>query len=315
MATLVTGLGYIGSALARRLLAAGEEVVAIESFFSTPREPIAALAATGRLTLIEGSIADPAALERAFRAALIPTVYHLAAQASAHPDAASIAWTQETNFTGPRVLLDACVAHNVQRVVLASSTRLYRPPLPRTLSEGSPIHATDLVHASHQYGEVLLGLYRRWHGIQGVSARIGIVHGVGPVMKRDPLFLPVPQRFCLEAARGQPLHVATGPETLLAFVHLADAVEGLLRCRHLETHLLVANLAAEVRTVASVAEAVRDAAGQRGLSVRIAYQGRPRAYAPRKVSSVLERTGFQPTRRIEDSVGEVLEHYWGGEGT
>jgi nucleoside-diphosphate-sugar epimerase len=314
VATLVTGLGYIGSALARRLLKDGEEVVAIESFFSSPREPAAALAATGPFTLVEGSITDPAVVERAFRAARIATVFHSAAQASAHPGAASMAFTEETNFTGPRVLLDACVAHGVERVVLASSTRLYRPLLPRVLSERAPINATDLVHLSHRYGEVLLGLYHRHHGLRGMGARMGIVHGVGPVMKTDPWFLPVPQRFCLDAARGLPLKVATGPETLLAFVHLDDAIEGLLRCRDLPADVSLANVAAEVRTVASVAEAVREAARQRGLSVQMRFTGRPRVYAPRRVVSALDGTGFEPTRRIEDSVGEVLDYYCRGEG-
>src|SRR5438105_512818 len=146
MATLVTGLGYIGSALAQRLLTDGEEVVAIENYFSTPHEPVTALAESGRLRVIEGSITDPEVVARAFAAARIDSVFHLAAQASAQPDAAPISYTQETNYTGPRVLLDDCLAHHVRRVVFASSTRLYRTPLPRRLSEQSSLGPTDLVH-------------------------------------------------------------------------------------------------------------------------------------------------------------------------
>src|SRR3989442_995597 len=116
MATLITGLGYIGSALAARLLADGEEVVGLENFFSTPREPIAELERHG-LRLIEGSVTDPKAVGRAFTAAKIETVFHLAAQASVQPDAAPISYTQETNYSGPRILFDACLAHGVTRVV------------------------------------------------------------------------------------------------------------------------------------------------------------------------------------------------------
>lgn len=318
MATLISGLGYIGSALAQRLLIDGEEVVGLENFFSTPREPIAGLATSSPLRLIEGSIADRDAVEQAFTAAPIDTVFHLAAQASAHPDAAPISYTQETNYTGPRVLLDACVDHRVRRVVFASSTRLYRTPLPRRLPEGSPLGPTDLVHLSHLYGELLLAAYRPL-GLRGAAARLGIVHGVSPVMKIDLRFLAVPQRFCLQAARGAPLRVSTGPSTNLAFVHVADAVEGLLCLRDAPDSISVANVACEVRSAAEVATAVQGAAYDRGLQIPIECEGRPSAARTTEVTSALDPLGFKAQRRIEEGVAAVLDHYLGsgdqGSGT
>lgn len=310
MVTLVTGLGYIGAALARRLLELGEEVVGLENFFSTQRAPVLNLKEYGRFTLVEGSVADRSAVQQALAGRAVDTVIHLAAQASAHPDAAPIAYTQKTNFTGPRILLEACHDHGVHRVVMASSTRVYRPPLPRRLSEAAPVHVPDLVHLSHLYCEALVAAY----GLSGVAVRMGIVHGVGPVMKTDERFLPVPQRFCVQVARGTPLQVATGPESLLAFVHLEDAVEGVLRARALSGSVSVVNLAAEVRTVASLAEAVQSVARARDRHVTVRYLGRRRRYAARKVASSLDATGFRPVRRIEDSVGGVLDYYLGLQG-
>lgn len=307
MATLVTGLGYIGSALVERLLADGEEVVGLENYFSTPQEPIEKLARDGRFRVIKGSIADTRTVERAFASAPIETVFHLAAQASAQPDAAPTSYTQETNYGGPRVVLDTCVAHGVRRVVFASSTRIYRLPLPPRLTERSPIGPTDLVHLSHLYGEVLLAAYRP-RGLSGAAARLGIVHGVSPVMKTDPRFLAVPQRFCLQAARGEPLRVATGASSYLAFVHIADAVQGLICLRDASESVEVANVACEVRSVAEVARTVREAARPHGLAVRIEYDGRPGIAAPRSVGSALRRIGFKPRHRIAEGVAEVLDY-------
>ncbi len=311
MAVLITGLGYLGSALAARLLAEGEEVVGLENFFSTPREALQRLTDHRGLTLVEGSLTDPAALARAFTSAEIELVYHLAAQASAHPDAAPISYTVEVNFTGTRLLLEACVAHGVPRIVLASSTRLYRTPLPTLVHERSPVHADDLVHLSQLFGEVLLGAYLRAAGgrMSGVAARLGIVAGKGPVLKLDPRFLAAPQRFCLAAASGEPLTVATGPATVLPFVHIDDAVEGLVRCRDFQGQDLVVNVASEVRSVASVAAAVQVAALERGVLVNMRYLGRPRTYAPRRIESALAAAEFHPTRRVEDALGPVLDHY------
>lgn len=309
MATLITGLGYIGSALAARLLEQGEEVVAIENFFSTPRGPLVRLGERGRLRLIEGDVSDPAVVERALGSAEVEVVYHTAAQASTHPKAAPIAYTQETNFTGPRVLLDACAEHGRPRVVLASSMRIYRAPLPRRVTERAPLGPTDLVHLSHLYAELLLEAYRAAGRLKGTAGRLGIVHGVSPVMKSDSRFLAAPQRFCLQAAASEPLVVepiASGP---LAFVHLEDAVEGLVRCASPGLAPWAANVAAEARTVLDLARLVRAAAQQRGIEVEIRSAGRPRRYAPRSIVSALDSTGFVPARRLEDSVGDVLDCY------
>jgi nucleoside-diphosphate-sugar epimerase len=311
VAVLITGLGYIGSALAARLLADGERVIAVENFFSTPSDALLPLVQQSGLTLIEGSITDPAVLARAFATTDIETVFHLAAQASTHPDAAPIAYTVDVNYAGTRLLLDACAAHGVAQVVLASSTRLYRTPLPRRVHEGSPIHAADLVHLSQLYGEVLLATYLHTAAgrMRGVAVRLGIVTGVGPVVKTDPRFLAAPQRFCLAAAAGAPLQVATGSATVLPFVHIDDAVEGLRRSRQYQGPATVVNVASEVRSVASVAESVRVAAEARGLATTLAYQGRPRPYRARHVESALATVGFHPSRSIDAAIGPLLDHY------
>jgi nucleoside-diphosphate-sugar epimerase len=186
--------------------------------------------------------------------------------------------------------------------------RLYRSPLPRRVTENAPIAPPDLVHLSHLYGELLLDAYRAL-GISGAAARLGIVHGVGPVMKSDPRFLPVPLRFCLQAARRESLTARTGVDTLHAFLHIEDAVDGLLHLRDASPEVLRANIAAEVLSVSDVAQAVERAGRARGIGVTIRYDGHRRRYGPRTVGSALDASGFQSRRRLEDHIAEVLEHY------
>jgi len=318
LAILITGLGYVGSALAQRLLDRGERVIGVENFFSTPKPALAPLQRADRFTLIDGSIADRSTLDRAFSIDAVDRVVHLAAQSSTNPRAAPVEVTQETNFTGPRIVLEACRQHGVSQVVFVSSMRLYRTPLPRRLTESSPVEPTDLVHLSQLYGEMLLTAYAEDCGrehvggrarcFSGVALRLGIVHGLSPVMKADPRFLAAPQLFCHQAARGEPLRVATGPRTSLAFVHIDDAVEALVRSCTGTSLPPILNVASEVRSVASIARAVRDAGRRRGLRVDIRYEGRPSRASSRTVPAH-EALGFRPALRFERSVGPVLDHY------
>src|SRR5947209_4135785 len=86
VATLLTGVGYIGAALLRRLAERGETVVALENFYCSPRAAVEAALPAG-VRLIQGDVASAADVARALAAlpASDPdlTVFHLAAQPSA----------------------------------------------------------------------------------------------------------------------------------------------------------------------------------------------------------------------------------------
>src|SRR5258708_24224295 len=105
VATLLTGVGYIGATLIRRLAQRGRQdgpVVGLDNFFSTPREQILSVLPTG-VQLIEGDVADPEAVARAFDAVgesdeLV--VYHLAAQPSAGIAASDPDTTERSNLIG-----------------------------------------------------------------------------------------------------------------------------------------------------------------------------------------------------------------------
>src|SRR5205085_2615386 len=104
----------------------------------------------------------PRDVARVFARGPFDVVYHLAAQASAPAAARRPRYTEATNLTGPRVVLDAAVKHAVPRLVYGSSLRVYGPVLPATVDESTPCGPqADLAHLSHVYGEKLLELYTR----------------------------------------------------------------------------------------------------------------------------------------------------------
>ena len=311
MATLIFGVGYIGAALAARLCAGGQKVVGLESGFATSWDSLGAL--QGQLgstfDLRRGDIRDAAAVDDAFKAASpVEAVYLLAAQASAHADAAPPEFTEETNLRGPRLVLDAALRHGSPPVVYGSSFRVYGAPLTGTVAEDRPYGAFhDLSHLSKIYAEKLGELYANAHGIGFATVRLGIVYGVGPIMKRDPRFVTVPHAFALRALQREPLIVNPGGADQLGFVHLDDAVTALIAAR--ATGYAPANAVSELHSVLDVAGAIVAAASDRGLECVVSA---PSPMIPAEgptVSSRLFSSGWRPTRSLPETAGELLEHF------
>src|SRR3712207_4787856 len=109
------------------------------------------------------------------------------------------------------------------------------------------------------------------HGLGAANVRLGVVYGLGPVMKTDPRFVTVPNLFCLRAARGEPLVVHPGANRPIGFLHLEDAVQALIVSARAcaEPGARAYNAVAEALTVGEVAAIVRTCAERRSLPVQI----------------------------------------------
>lgn len=315
VSVLVTGPGYLGAPLVRRLLDEGQSVVALESFYSTPRSDLQPLMGHPRLTMLEGDVASPTDVAEAFRLAANGggpvRVFHLAAQPSAAVAQRQPDVTERTNLTGARLVL-AEAAMRRAPVVFGGSFRVYGDDLAGCVDEATPYgRVADLSHLSKVYVEQL----GRMLGGPFVSVRLGVVYGLSPVMKTDPAFMTVPNLFCRRAVRGEPLQVLQ--DRPVAFVHVQDAVAALLAAASLlertadpasGTLWRVVNAVGEVRTVGEVAARVQALAQARGLPVRV--EGKVGAAGARfSVRSELEEHGFRPARTLADGLAPVLDFF------
>lgn len=315
---LITGVGYIGAALALHFLERGERVIGLENFFSTPAKALRKLYTYPEFSLVRGSVASKTTLARALGRTGVDTVVHLAAQASAHPDAGSAIYTERTNLIGSRMLLDAATAHGVQRVVFGSSFHVYGSPLLGTIDERASYGAfSDLSHLSKMYVEKLLEMYAGTFPGGTAAIRLGIVYGLGPVMKRDARFMTVPNRFACQAAGGEPLRVNAGARWPLGFIHLDDAERALTAAvRRAPAEYFCANAVGEVRTVKEVANLIARHCALKGLPVSILEEtgataavnesGSPTSF---KVKSRLTELGWRPTERMEQRLPEVIDYF------
>ncbi|MGH2459786.1 MAG: NAD-dependent epimerase/dehydratase family protein [Chloroflexota bacterium] len=314
MTTVIFGVGYVGSRLIQELLFQGREIVALDSFFASDRRAVDGFRQSNSFRFVEGSIVDPSAVDRVLREAdEIESVYLLAAQASARPDAASPDVTEEVNLRGPRIILDALASRTCAApIVFASSTRVYGAPLPDVVDETSPYGVfTDLSHLSKCYAEKLLEMYARVHRLTCRVVRLGLVYGVAPVMKTDPRFMTAPNLFCYQAATGAPIEVKSLDP--LALIQVDDAMRALALAAEATPNrrFQVFNAATAVRSISEVAELIRQIGESRDLAVTVRDLARRTgsAAAMPEVRSALGPLGFVPRRELEESLAETLDHF------
>ena len=117
MRLLITGgAGFIGSNIADRALTNGWEVAVLDNLCSGRRENIPAKA-----TFFETDICDRDAVMAAFDQFKPSIVSHQAAQASVAISVREPQMDATVNILGSINIMQACVVHNVQRMVFAST--------------------------------------------------------------------------------------------------------------------------------------------------------------------------------------------------
>lgn len=224
---LVTGgAGFIGSNLVRFLLEQGADVTVLDDFSTGKRRNLAPL--QGRFRLVEGSILDEAALERALDGARY--VIHLAAIASVPRSFDEPLLCHRTNSEGTLRVLLAARASGVQRVVVASSSAVYGddPALPKR--EEMPPRPMSPYGLGKLDGEVFGALFSRNLGLEVVCLRYFNVFG--PNQDPGSQYAAVIPRFITRMLDGQPPVIYGDGRQSRDFCHVDNVARAnLLACR------------------------------------------------------------------------------------
>jgi dihydroflavonol-4-reductase len=211
---LVTGAtGFVGSAVARALLAAGHEVRVLARP-NGDRRNLDGLA----VSVAEGSLEDPPALERAVAGCRY--VFHVAADYRLFvPDPAPMF---RANVGGTQALMEAALAAGVERIVYTSSVAVLGLAADGAADEATPSRLDDMIGPYKRSKYAAEEIVRALVAERGLPAVV--VNPSTPLGPRD--VKPTPTgRVILEAAKGRiPGFVDTG----LNIVHVDDVAAGHL---------------------------------------------------------------------------------------
>jgi UDP-glucose 4-epimerase len=242
--TVITGgLGFIGSALAARLVALGGDVILIDNL--APHyggnlfniEPI-----RDRVRVKIADVRDTEALKPVLRGCT--HLFNLAGQTS-HLDSMQDPVTDlEINCLAQLTLLEACRAVCPEAsIVFASTRQIYGRPHYLPVDEKHPLHPVDVNGVNKMAGEAYHILYHDVYGMKVTALRL--TNTYGPRMRiKDArqTFVGIWLKLLLE---GEPFEVWGGAQ-MRDFTYVDDAVEAfLLAATSTETQGKVFNLGGE----------------------------------------------------------------------
>jgi len=219
MRFLVTGgAGFIGAALANRLVSEGHEVRVIDNLKAGEPERLDA-----RVLFTRGDVADIPKLWT-----LLPDVecvYHLAARVSVPESGKYPRDYNHDNVGGTVSVLEAIRDAGVQRVVLTSSGAVYgeqpEQPLRETMLPNPDTPYAVSKFAAETYVRTI---GRLWH-IETVSLRI--FNAYGPGQQLPAAHPPVVPHFLRAALTGASLVVFGDGTQTRDFVYLDDVIDAL----------------------------------------------------------------------------------------
>ena len=230
MTTLVTGAaGFIGAAVALRLLARGKRVVGIDNLNSyydpaLKRARLARLETHEAFTFEKVDLVDAGAAGAAFRRHRPGQVVHLAAQAGVRHSLAAPYDYVDANVKGSLTVLEAARDLGVAHLVYASTSAVYGANARQPFRASDPTaHPLSLYAASKQAGELMAHAYSHLFRIPVTTLRFFTVYG--PWGRPDmALFV-----FVRKILAGEPIDVFNRGDHQRDFTYVDDAAEAVLR--------------------------------------------------------------------------------------
>lgn len=308
---LVTGAhGLLGAWLTAGLLEAGHAVVAVRR-----DEPaVSALELLGRdgeVSTVHGDICEEGLIARALNEYEVSSVFHLAAQTLVGTANRAPRSTFETNIRGTWMLLEACRAHGVRSVVVASSDKAYgrQPELP--YRETQPLTPTFPYDVSKAAADLIARSYWHTFGLPVAVTRFANLYGGGDTNSSRL----VPEAVGAALAGRAPVIRSDGsPER--DFLYVEDAVAAYLA---LWGALLAGRAGGEAfnagggrpHRVTEVVELICRLAGG-GLTPQILGTGTPHGEIDRQwvdAAKLSELTGWAPAVGLEEGLRRTIAWY------
>jgi UDP-glucuronate 4-epimerase len=233
MKILVTGAaGFIGFYVAQRLLARGDEVIAIDNLndyydVSLKEARLNVLRShpnAKNLQFFKLDIADTTKVMELFKEQKPQRVIHLAAQAGVRYSLKNPHAYAQSNLVGFTNILEGCRAIQAEHLVYASSSSVYggntKMPFSETDAVDNPV---SLYAATKKANELMAHTYSHLYQLPTTGLRFFTVYG--PWGRPDM----APFLFADAILKGKAIQIFNHGEMMRDFTYVDDIVEGVIR--------------------------------------------------------------------------------------
>jgi UDP-glucuronate 4-epimerase len=330
MKVLVTGTaGFIGSHVAQRLLARGDEVVGFDNLsdyydVNLKKARLARFADKPGYTHVHADLADRAAVEAVFATHKPQRVINLAAQAGVRYAAENPHVYVSSNVNGFLHVLEGCRHHGVEHLVFASTSSVYGANTNMPFSEHSSTeHPLTLYAATKKANESMAHSYAHLFNVPCTGLRFFTVYG--PWGRPDmALFL-----FTRAILAGEPIKVFNHGRHKRSFTFVDDIVEGVIRTLDQEpgrnpqwsgNHPDPATSGVAPYRLFNIGneqpvellryiEVLEQALGRKATMQLLPLQAGDVPDTEADVSELIQAVGYRPVVSVEEGVGRFVEWY------
>ncbi|MDF8264076.1 UDP-glucuronic acid decarboxylase family protein [Luteipulveratus flavus] len=225
MRVVVTGgAGFLGSHLCEKLLARGDEVVAVDNFCTGDPANVAHLAHEDGFELRRLDVSEPFTVDGP-----VDAVLHFASPASPVDYLRMPIETLRVGSAGTQNALDLAEARGA-RLVLASTSEVYGDPEIHPQPESywgnvNPVGPRGVYDEAKRFAEALTLAYRQSRGVN--TGIVRIFNTFGPRMRpNDGRAIP---NFVRQALAGDPVTVSGDGSQTRSICYVDDLVEAILR--------------------------------------------------------------------------------------
>ena len=314
MKALITGgAGFIGSHLADRLLARGDQVILIDDLSTGRLSNIEHLNGHSDVEFVLGSILDADLVEQIV--SRVDAVFHLAAAVGVNLIVDRPLESLMTNIRGTEVVVESAHKYS-KRILVMSTSEIYGKNTSDSLAEdddrilGSPLKSRWSYSEAKAIDEILAYTYWREKGLEAVIIRL--FNTVGP--RQTGSYGMVVPRFVGQALRNQPITIFGNGTQTRCFCHVSDVVGGLIALsEHPEAFGKVFNLGgAEEISIQDLARRIVELSGSASELEYIPYASAYEAGfedMERRVPNT-ERAkhliGFEPSIGLDETIYSVI---------
>ncbi|MDO9231739.1 MAG: SDR family NAD(P)-dependent oxidoreductase [bacterium] len=310
MKILITGgAGFIGSAIAKKLMDRGDQVVLIDNFNdyydpSLKEARIKKFLKGYKFKLYRGDIRDEKLTEKIFKNEKIDKVIHLAAMAGVRYAIEHPLLYADVNILGTTNLLNLSAKYKIKNFIYASSSSVYGNNKKQPFSEIDNVDTPISPYAaSKKATELMAHVFSHIYGLKTTGLRFFTVYG--PWGRPDMALF----KFTKNTLAGKPIEVYNRGKMSRNFTYIDDIVSGTITVLDADLDYGVMNIGGDRKEqLLRYIEVLEECLGKKAKKKLMPMQP---GDVPATVADIkkLRKLGWAPSTRIEEGIANFVAWY------